>query len=267
MEDDMPFAINPVDGLKTYFEDDGGNRRPVVFYAGLTQPIKTSRTSGIAAALKDKFRLIFADHRGHGQSDKPHNIEAYYLPTRVADATAMLDELGIERAHFIGFSWGARLGFAIGEYAPQRVLSLVLCGNQPYAWNPNWRIVQQFSAGLPALDRNDMAGAIKIWESWIDGHFPEPERTFMLDNDPIAIAAAWRSAQEEGAISADLTKWQIPCFIYVGETDDMHDNAQLAGSEIPNATFLSLAGYTHFSAAHEVDQVLPYILNLLTNRE
>ncbi|MFC1950165.1 alpha/beta fold hydrolase [Chloroflexota bacterium] len=260
----MPFVINPVDGVKIYFEDDGGNGQPVVFYAGLTQPIKTSRASGIAIALKDEFRLIFADHRGHGHSDKPHNVEAYHLLTRVTDATAMLDELGIERAHFIGFSWGARLGFAIGEYAPQRVLSLVLCGNQPYAWNPNWKIMQQFSAGLPVLDRNDMAGAINTWESWIDGRFREPERTFMLDNDPIAIAAAWRSTQEEEPISTDLTKWQIPCFIYVGETDDMHDNAQRAGSEIPNATFLSLAGYDHFSAAREVDQVIPHILNQLS---
>ena len=29
------------------------------------------------------------------------------MPLRVADAVAVLDELGIERAHFIGLSWGA----------------------------------------------------------------------------------------------------------------------------------------------------------------
>ncbi len=38
--------------------------------------------------------------------------------------------LGIERAHYIGFSWRARLRFAIGEHPPVRVRSLVLCGNE-----------------------------------------------------------------------------------------------------------------------------------------
>ena len=51
------------------------------------------------------------------------------MPLRVA----VLDELGIERAHFIGNSWGGRLGFGIGEHAPERVLSLVIGGQQPYA--------------------------------------------------------------------------------------------------------------------------------------
>jgi pimeloyl-ACP methyl ester carboxylesterase len=65
-------------------------------------------------------------------------MSAYALPLRSADAVAILDTLDIERAHFLGFSWGARLGFAIGEHAPARVISLILCGNQPYAWDPNW---------------------------------------------------------------------------------------------------------------------------------
>jgi pimeloyl-ACP methyl ester carboxylesterase len=85
--------------------------------------------------LSGEFRLIFADHRGQGGSDKPREPRAYALRTRVGDAVAVLDALGIERAHFLGSSWGARLGFALGEHAPDRVLSLVLCGNQPYAWN------------------------------------------------------------------------------------------------------------------------------------
>ena len=85
--------------------------------------------------MSGEFRLIFADHRGQGGSDKPRDASAYALATRVADAVAVLDVLGIERAHFLGSSWGARLGFALGEHAPERVLSLVLCGNQPYGWN------------------------------------------------------------------------------------------------------------------------------------
>jgi pimeloyl-ACP methyl ester carboxylesterase len=55
------------------------------------------------------------------------------MPPRAHDAVTVLDQLGISRAHFIGLSWGARLGFGIGAGTPNRVRSLVCVGQQPYA--------------------------------------------------------------------------------------------------------------------------------------
>lgn len=130
----MPHATNPLDGIRTYFEDPGGNAPAVLFYTGFADPLEVAKASRLARELSAEFRLIFADHRGQGRSDKPRDLGAYALPTRAADAVAVLDSLNIDRAHFLGSSWGARLGFALGEHAPERVLSLVLCGNQPYAW-------------------------------------------------------------------------------------------------------------------------------------
>ncbi len=154
----MPYAFSSMDGVRIYFEDAGGSGPPVVFYAGLMDPLEWSQASGLAGALGGEFRLIYADHRGHGRSDKPHDAGAYALRTRVADAVAVLDALDIERAHFIGFSWGARLGFAVGEHAPQRVTSLVLCGNQPYTWERNWTFVPLLTSALALARRNGMQG-------------------------------------------------------------------------------------------------------------
>jgi pimeloyl-ACP methyl ester carboxylesterase len=131
----MAWSTNPVDGVRTYFEDSGGSAPAVLFYTGFADPLQVPKASGLARALSDEFRLIFADHRGQGGSDKPTDIAAYALATRAADAVAVLDSLNIDRAHFLGSSWGARLGFALGEYAPERLLSLVLYGNQPYEWD------------------------------------------------------------------------------------------------------------------------------------
>lgn len=130
----MPYAKNPLDAGRVYFEDDGGTGTPVVLHGGFLDSAATVRDLDLAQALRDEFRLICVDHRGLGHSDKPHEPDAYAMPLRVADAVAVLDELGIERAHFIGMSWGGRLGFGIGEHAPQRVLSLVIGGQQPYRW-------------------------------------------------------------------------------------------------------------------------------------
>jgi pimeloyl-ACP methyl ester carboxylesterase len=102
----VPHATNPEDGVRTYFEDSGGEGPPVLF-TGFADPLEVAKASRLARALIGEFRLIFADHRGQGGSDKPYDPSAYALPTRVRDAVAVLDALGIERAHFLGSSYAA----------------------------------------------------------------------------------------------------------------------------------------------------------------
>jgi pimeloyl-ACP methyl ester carboxylesterase len=70
----MPYATNPIDHVRTFFEDAGGSGPPVLVYPGFTDPIEYARTSPLAQALQDEFRLVFADHRGQGRSDKPHDV-------------------------------------------------------------------------------------------------------------------------------------------------------------------------------------------------
>jgi pimeloyl-ACP methyl ester carboxylesterase len=215
--------------------------------------------------LGGEFRLIFADHRGQGGSDRPREANAYALPTRVGDAVAVLDALGIERAHFLGSSWGARLGFALGEHAPERVLSLVLCSNQPYAWALESPTAHAVAAAIAASGHQGMKGFVETFESALGYRFPEPERTWTLEkNDPAGLEAAWRSASLEGPVSQDLSKWRVPCLICAGEADEMHDAARRAAEEIPGARFVSLAGHSHISAFFEADDLLlPHILELL----
>src|SRR3712207_2279086 len=104
----MPYARNALDERRVYFEDDGGDGAPIVLHGGIIDSVDLVRESNIAGALQelttDEFRLIYVDHRGVGRSDKPHEVEAYAMPLRVADAVAVLDELGFERTHFIGNS-------------------------------------------------------------------------------------------------------------------------------------------------------------------
>jgi pimeloyl-ACP methyl ester carboxylesterase len=261
----MPYATNPIDGVRTYFEDAGGTGLPVLFYTGFADPLQVAKASRLAQALSGEFRLIFADHRGQGGSDKPRHASAYVLPTRVGDAVAVLDALGIERTHFLGSSWGARLGFALGEHAPERVLSLVLCGNQPYAWNLESSIAQVVGAAIAASKKEGMKGFVEAFESGLGYRLPEPERTWTLEkNEPAALEAAWRSTHVEGPISQDLRKWRVPCLICVGEADEMHDAAKRAAEEIPGAKFVSLVGHSHISAFYEADDLLlPHILELL----
>ena len=261
----MPYASNPVDGVRTYFEDSGGAGAPVLFYTGFADPLQVAYGSRLARALSGEFRLTFADHRGQGGSDKPREASAYALPTRVGDAVAVLDALGISRAHFVGSSWGGRLGFAMAEHAPERVLSLVVCGNQPYAWDLESPTARGVGAAIAASRREGMKGFVETFEASLSYRFPEPERTWTLEkNEPAALEAAWRSAHVEGPVSQDLSAWRVPCLICAGEADEMHDAAKRAAEEIPGAKFVSLTAHSHISAFYEADDLLlPHILELL----
>jgi pimeloyl-ACP methyl ester carboxylesterase len=258
----MPFATNPKDGVRTYFEDSGGDGTPVLVFPGFTDSVEYAKTLPIVQGLSEEFRLIYADHRGQGRSDKPHDVEAYALPTRVADVVAILDALGIDKAHYFGSSWGARLGFAVGEHAPERVRSLVLYGNQPYEW-PRGPLMQGVVDAVAVGKERGMEALVENWEASIGKRFPEPGRSLMMDNDPIALDAEFRSAFLEGSISTDLSRWRVPCFIYVGAEDEMLPGAERAAGEIPNATFLALDAHTHYSAERVAEEIVPRVREFL----
>jgi pimeloyl-ACP methyl ester carboxylesterase len=71
------------------------------------------------------MRVIAPDLRGFGQSDLPEAIEEYALTRSVADLIAVLDGLGIERAHVVGHDWGAGVAWVLAAFAPARVDRLV----------------------------------------------------------------------------------------------------------------------------------------------
>jgi pimeloyl-ACP methyl ester carboxylesterase len=226
----MPYATNGRDGRRVYLEDEGGDGAPVVLHGGLLDSVADLRESDIARTLPaDEFRLIYVDHRGLGRSDKPYDAKAYAMPRRVGDAVAVLDQLGIERAHFVGKSWGGRLCFGIGEHAPERVLSLVISGNQPYAW-PDSPLVRVVTEGLAAgRDEGSVEPLVRAFEDFWGVRFPDAQRARWLDNDPAALAAAWSAAMAEGAISEDLKRWRVPCLIFIGAGDaDFLDGARRA---------------------------------------
>jgi pimeloyl-ACP methyl ester carboxylesterase len=263
----MPHATNALDGRHIYFEDEGGHGAPVVIHGGFLDPIELVRTSPLARSLepfREEFRLIFVDHRGHGRSDKPHDPAAYAMPVRVEDAISVLNRLGLDRANFVGTSWGGRLGFGIGEHAPERVRSLVVIGQQPYAIDPEGPLTRLVGTTLAQSRTEGIGPLVEAFES-IVGRYPEPVRAIYLASDARAMRAAWSAAINEGAISHDLGVWGVRCLIVVAAEDvDFYEQARRAADEIPGADFLALEELDHLGVdTAKVDPVLPAVLRTL----
>jgi pimeloyl-ACP methyl ester carboxylesterase len=104
---------------------DEGKGAPVLLLHGFPDSSQLWRHQ-IPALASAGMRAIAPDLRGFGESDKPESVEEYAVARSVADILAVLDALGVERAHVVGHDWGAGLAWALAAYVPERVERLVV---------------------------------------------------------------------------------------------------------------------------------------------
>ncbi len=249
----MPYVNN--DGVKIYYALDGAGP-PLVLQHGFTSCIEDWLEQGYVAALRLQHQLILIDGRGHGASDKPHDIAAYTLEHRAADVTAVLDVLSIEKAHFWGYSMGGWIGFGMAKYRPQRLAKLVIGGSHPFA-----RDNSAFRQWL----RHGMAGGpdalIAAYETTV-GRVPEA----YIDRLRRADLQAWLASVEDRASIEDvLETMTMPCCLYAGDADPVFAQAKLASERISGAQFFALPGLTHLGAFMESRSVLPPVVEFLQN--
>jgi pimeloyl-ACP methyl ester carboxylesterase len=101
-----------------------GEGRPVLLLHGFPDSGRLWRHQ-IAPLADAGYQVIVPDMRGYGGSDKPTEVDAYNILYLVADVGAVLDEVGVERAHVVGHDWGAAVAWALAAVAPDRVDHLV----------------------------------------------------------------------------------------------------------------------------------------------
>lgn len=102
-----------------------GTGTPVLLLHGYPDSARLWRHQ-IPALVGAGFRTIAPDLRGFGESDKPDAVEDYAMARSIADMVAVLDALGLERAHVVGHDWGAGLAWALAALVPECVDRLVV---------------------------------------------------------------------------------------------------------------------------------------------
>ena len=121
----MPYATNTYDGARIFYEVVGKGP-PLVLRHGLLGSGEDWRAVGFVDGLSGRFQLILVDGRGRGKSDRTPQPQAYQPPIQVADVVSVLDDLGIDRSHFLGYSEGGVVGCWMGVHAPERLRSLAI---------------------------------------------------------------------------------------------------------------------------------------------
>jgi len=244
----MSFINN--NGVRIHYQVEGEGP-PLVLYHGMSDSLVSWQEYGYAGPLKKDYQLILIDSRGHGDSDKPHNPDAYTLLLRVADVVAVLDELGIGKAHYLGYSLGGWIGLGLAKYAPERLQSLIVGGAQPYG--------HSFEAF-----RQILKGGIEGWVAAAEqmaGPLPPERRQRLLSNDAQALLAS--VTYDRPNIAEMLPSVALPCLLFAGEADPICDLVRQCASDLPNAVFVSLPGLNHFQTVSRSDLLLPHITSFL----
>jgi pimeloyl-ACP methyl ester carboxylesterase len=119
--------------------DDVGTGEPVVLIHGLACGKRMWFHQ--MRALRERFRVIAYDQRGHGLTDVPVDPKHYSPLHLVRDLSGLLDALGIARASIVGFSLGGGPALGLAASAPHRVSRLVLADVGAGAddmWKSQW---------------------------------------------------------------------------------------------------------------------------------
>ncbi len=113
--------IVKVNNLNMYYQVCGeGDPLVILQEAG----IEISSMYNVLDAFAENYQVISLDNRGAGRTDMPD--EPYSIEIMAEDTLNLMDEIGIESAHFLGMSMGARIALVIAAKYPERVKSLIL---------------------------------------------------------------------------------------------------------------------------------------------
>ena len=172
-----------------------GEGRPVVLLHGFPDT-KRLWSKQVPALVDAGFQVIVPDQRGYGASDKPTEVEAYSIPFLAIDVTAILDHLGIERAHVVGHDWGSAIAWATASFAPERVDHLVaLSVGHPTAFATAGMLQREKSWYMLLFQFRDIAEQWLTMNDWANfrewSHHPDADAVIAdLDARQLADARA-----------------------------------------------------------------------------
>jgi len=262
----MPYITNH--GVRIYYEVEGDGP-PIVLVAGLTRNLQTWRLYGYVTALKSDYQLILVDPRGHGNSEKPHDVNAYTPERMTGDVVAVLDDGGIAQAYYWGYSMGGSIGYQLAHHHPSRFSAYIIGGQAPYrSQSSGEEQLETTAQTMFRLGREEGPEAvIRFLEQWLGRPYLPEEKERIRRNDYTALSILWQqlhSSSEWDAPRDLLPRITVPCLLYAGDQDPTYAGVKDAATHISNAQFITLSGLRHSPAYNQSEYILPQVQQFLS---
>jgi pimeloyl-ACP methyl ester carboxylesterase len=219
--------------------DIAGEGDPILLIHGFASSARVNwhDTGWVKTLTSAGYTVITFDNRGHGESEKLYDPEAYSAPIMAEDARRLLDHLGIPQAYVMGYSMGARIAAFLTVAEPERVRALILAGlaaNMIHGLGGSEEIAEALEA--PSADAIADPGA-RAFRLFAD----------QTKSDRKALAACMRASRQRIG-EAELAQIAVSVLVVAGERDDIAGPVEPLVAAIPVAKGVVLPNRNHMNA-------------------
>ncbi len=235
----------------------------------LIHGIGASRTSfaGLVPYLKNAYRCISYDLRGHGASPTPP--PPYALDDLVEDLEALRRELGIAKAHFSGHSLGGMIGPAYARKYPEHVLTVGLFSTAAFRTEDDSAKVKSVVAAMRTKGIPQVLETLK--DRWFTPEFAvlKPDviarrMQQVIDTGPDVFLSVF-DIYAETEMAPWLHEVKQPCLVLTGENDGGCSPRlnTLIAEALPRSELAILPVLRHAILLEAPDKVAPPVLDFL----
>jgi pimeloyl-ACP methyl ester carboxylesterase/predicted glycosyltransferase len=196
--------------------------------------------------LSRHFRVITVEGRGNGRADRPGREEAYADGEYVADALAVMDAEGVDRAVLAGLSMGARHALQFAAEHPDRAAGVVAMGTLFRAsLMPGFDLPRASYEGWDKYNRHHWRTDFPDWvEFFMSQVFTEPHSlkhredgvSWGLDTDGVTLALTQTEKALPTAAEAEATCRQVRCPVLLVHGDEDRITPHTAAVEVARWT-------------------------------
>jgi pimeloyl-ACP methyl ester carboxylesterase len=259
-------------GIEIYYETKGTGT-PLLLINGWGGNLD-SWSSEMVDLLSEHHKVIMMDNRGTGRSSKPD--EPYTIDMMAADSAGLLEAIGVEHAHVIGFSMGGIITQAFGLNYPEKTLSLVLCGTQPGGLHriSSDPVVQMDLALIanPLPDMTERDRTVKLLYLLYSADYVEANLEALIEDETYSDYPTpdYALLRQSGAIAGfdsydRLPEMSFPVLVMTGKEDVLvpSGNSEILAERISKAELVRISGSGHGFLKQKTGEAVAYILSFL----
>jgi 3-oxoadipate enol-lactonase len=235
-------------GITINYQIDGPDNAPcLVFSNSLATTL--AMWDEQAAALRDSYRVLRYDQRGHGLTDAPAGRYAY--DTLLADALGLLDALSIKTAHFAGLSMGGATALGLAERHPDRFGRIIVC-DSPCQSTP--QSSQQWEERIAIAQKQGIEPLVEPTVSrWVPQDIlaknpPHVDKIrTMIRGTPVNGFIGCAAALGDHDYASAVGSVKRPVLFLVGEKDAPAPAMRKLNEKLPGSRYVEIPGAGHIS--------------------
>ena len=261
-----------IGGQLVHVEQAGNRGEPILLIHGFGGSAYSWRK--VIPALAADHRVFAVDLNGFGYTQRPKSRESYTRAGQARLVLAVMDALGLERAHVFGHSYGGGLTLYLASRHPERFLSMVLVDSSAPTYSDDRRsraagIRTLSSAFVRSVALRPGAIARALRRSFYDDSLVTPElvRAYLdrLRIEGVADAYQGLTAPAPPGERVELEKIGVPTLVVWGAQDELIavEGGRRAAARMPRAEFVVIEECGHLPMEEKPEELLRAVLPFL----